>query len=209
MKKIEILNQEYLDRYENCAHFLSENYRIEDLNKYDTIAVNDLISKLIIFEGVINLELIDAIKVYHESFHYIHCFVSYDLEIVTSSKTGVSRSIVKESYQFTIMELNRFFGHSLIRPEKLSDKISEIFNRRELDFSDHKEFSKNYYFLSDNEDLTRSSVNWRFLDTINSYKNLIIEMIDNKLVLTQSKILDLDITQELAYISFKIQNSFS
>ena len=203
------LEPKYLETYKNCINFLSKRFKIEELNKNAFEQLSILTSQLKILKDTKNLELFDAKIIQQYPFQYTHCFISYDLQIVQGGKSGVFRDTIKEPYQFSFIELNRFFGHVIIRPENLSDKVIELFKRKEIDFKEHKQFSNNYYFLAENEETARSSVNWKFLDTINSYDQLIVEIINNRLFLTKSCILNVDITKELSEISFQIQESLS
>lgn len=50
-----------------------------------------------------------------------------------------------------IKKLKTSYGHIIIRPEFIIDKIAEIFYQKEIDFTAYPIFSDNYYVLISNE----------------------------------------------------------
>ena len=50
-----------------------------------------------------------------------------------------------------ILKLNNNLGNIIVRKETISDKVSEIFRKTEIDFPDDYEFSNNFYVVADDK----------------------------------------------------------
>lgn len=85
---------------------------------------------------------------------------------------------------FAFTELGKQAGHVLIRPESLSDKIVDLFTKRDLDFDSHPEFSRKYYLTTSNKALTNRMLSCEFLDRINHFKKIFLEIYDKRLLMT-------------------------
>jgi hypothetical protein len=85
---------------------------------------------------------------------------------------------------FVYTELQKQAGHILIRPERLSDKIVDLFTKRDLDFDSHPEFSRKYYLTTSNKSLTNRMLSYEFLDRIDHFKKIFLEIDDNRLLIT-------------------------
>jgi hypothetical protein len=101
-----------------------------------------------------------------------------------------------------IQYLKNNYGHILIRPETVLDKIHELIVPIELDFEDDKEFSKKFYVVTNDKLkgemlLTKSFRN--YVDNIQS-KEFTIEVIDNKLIIGNKKVYDQD--SAIAFVNF-------
>jgi hypothetical protein len=81
-----------------------------------------------------------------------------------------------------VREFPNFFGQILIRPETVSDKISEWFQKAEIDFPENPKFSRNYYCLSKNLLLAREFATKKRLTELEKHKDIYFEIRENKLM---------------------------
>ena len=75
-----------------------------------------------------------------------------------------------------LRELPHPYGHILIRPETVTDKISEWFQHIETDFPANPGFSGNNYFLSDNKMLSNEFATQKRLSGIEKHRDIYIEI---------------------------------
>ena len=81
-----------------------------------------------------------------------------------------------------VREFPNFFGQILIRPETVPDKISEWFQKAEIDFPENPKFSGNYYCLSKNLLLAREFATKQRLTELEKHKDIFLEIRENKLM---------------------------
>jgi hypothetical protein len=70
----------------------------------------------------------------------------------------------------------------LIRPETINDKISELFEKKEIDFGYDLAFSSRYYVLAENESQCRKNMSAEFLKTVRGFDGLEIEIYGRMLI---------------------------
>jgi len=114
------------------------------------------------------------------------------------------KSIHRDAYPVIIVQLKEDFGRVQIRPETLTDKISELFEKKELDFDEHKRFSWRYYFLADDEEKARAAVTRKFLDNIDQHKGLLLYIEGNGLLATKYRAINTGDVLELAEFGFSL-----
>jgi len=68
------------------------------------------------------------------------------------------------------------YGEIQIRPETFEDKIREFFKSIELDFPDFPEFSKKYYFITENKDLARKFAKPKLLELLEKIDGIFIQV---------------------------------
>jgi len=79
-------------------------------------------------------------------------------------------------------KLDKAYGRIIIRPETLLDKVSEWFNRLEMDFKYHKKFSAKYYFLAQDKDLGVQFASEQRLELMFQMDKIQVEIIDDQLI---------------------------
>ena len=72
------------------------------------------------------------------------------------------------------------YGNLYLRQEKFEDKIADFFNSVDIDFKNHKEFSKKFYLIGDNRDLIIRNFSTKLLDFSLKIKDLELEIINNR-----------------------------
>ena len=112
-----------------------------------------------------------------------------------------------ETYPLVVVELNRDYGQAVMRPERLADKVAELFSRNEVDFEEHPQFSRRYYVLSEDETVLRNAVTWEFLNTISLYSGLVIEIRGKTLAATTWKRINPESSLMLTDFGFSLLRS--
>ncbi len=115
---------------------------------------------------------------------------SFKLLILTTNSTidrivhrnQINRETIVEHEFVGLVQLNKNYAHTYIRPETISDKINEWFNPVEIDFDIDKKFSRKYYVLTSDEQTLRGQVSQQFLNSISNYNGLEIEILNSTLM---------------------------
>ena len=139
-----------------------------------------------------------------------YCEVVLTYEIVTQGANGpIVRSAISEPYLFLFVKCNDNYQCTInIRPEKLADKINEMFKPVELDFPDNKEFSKGYYVLTDNKDMATEFLSSDVLDALIYRKDLYINFKDRYLTVRTYKTISKPEVVDVINIGDKLTNAF-
>ena len=103
-------------------------------------------------------------------------FVSYSLPSGKFNIGGLDIQLL------VLREFSNYFGKILIRPETVSDKISEWFQKVEIDFPENPKFSRNYYCLSNDKLLAKEFAIKKRLTELEKHEDMFIEIHDNKLM---------------------------
>jgi len=99
-----------------------------------------------------------------------------------------------------LVNLKSDFGHILIKPETFLDKIHDLINPVDLDFKDDPEFSKKYLVVSNDRLKAEMQMSQSFRNYVKqiSLKEFVIEMVNNKLIIGDKKVVSLESTLEFA-----------
>jgi hypothetical protein len=97
-------------------------------------------------------------------------FVSYRIPSGKFNIGGIDIQLL------ALRDFSNYFGRILIRPETIPDKISEWFERVEIDFPENPKFSRNNYFLSDDKMLSKEFATQRRLLELEKHKDIFIEI---------------------------------
>lgn len=160
-------------------NILSDRYKAEIYNDKtdlfnDHLAEFDLIKSFSAY-SIKNIFRIPDGKLNH------FVVIAYTADVATGNKkTHIKAKCI--TYGYT--ELSKEGGHVMVRPERLSDKIVDIFTKRELDFDSHPQFSRKYYVLTRNKALTDRMFTYELLDRINQFKKIFVEICDERLLIT-------------------------
>ncbi len=111
-------------------------------------------------------------------------------------------------YQLVRVELPVDFGHVTMRPETISDKMSEWFRSREVDFPEHESFSDRFYVLTDDEEKLRGAVTVELLELL-SRRKMQYEIHGRALFATYGRALSEDDCLVLAELAAAIPSAFT
>jgi hypothetical protein len=132
------------------------------------------------------------------SAHFIIADVGY-----TSNKSKYT-TVYSEPQAIIVKNIDFDYGHILIRPESLGDKLSEIFSRAEMDFPENNRFSSKYYVQSEKPETARSFFNNSRMSLIEQHDGLFIEIMGNFLIAKYIKILNVEDCRLLLDLARKI-----
>lgn len=101
---------------------------------------------------------------------------------------------------WAFITLNRDFGRVLIRRETFADKILGIVHPIELKFKDDKVFSDHFYVVTNDKEKASAAMTSDFRNIIKDmmYKNFVIEIIGNTLVIRDNQPID---TEEVIHMT--------
>ncbi|MGC4038296.1 MAG: hypothetical protein QM764_20200 [Chitinophagaceae bacterium] len=106
--------------------------------------------------------------------------------------------------------LKENYGHIVIKPESILDKIHDLINPIELDFKEDKIFSNKFYVITNNKGIAEARMNQAFRDCVQSLDvpEFLIEIKDNKLIVGNRKVLQH--SDALGFVKFleKISKQF-
>jgi hypothetical protein len=143
------------------------------------------------------LKIINSRRFFHIGFFML----SYHVLVGRASSSDFT-----EFQTWGILDLNKDYGHILIKPETVLDKVHELIHPIELDFDDDPEFSKKFYVLA--EDKTKAdlylSPGFRNLIKKIPIPEFIIEIFENRLIIGNKKIMALQSTIEFAEFLDKV-----
>jgi len=74
-------------------------------------------------------------------------------------------------------------GETTMRPELLSDKVSGLFGKKDIDFPHSKPFSNKYHLISTEKEQVEKIFNKDFLDAIGQTENLVLMGLDDNILL--------------------------
>ena len=125
-----------------------------------------------------------------QSFDLIFIQVGYSYSYARKYSYGLTY----EYQTWGVIKLKYDFGHILIKPESLLDKIHELINPMEMDFTDDAEFSKAFYVVTDDEVKARLLLTQSFRTCIKKLvvKDFIIEILADKLIIGNRKTIQSD-----------------
>jgi len=115
-----------------------------------------------------------------------------------STKYGSYSHQDRQTWGVTL--LSRPYGHLLIRPETMLDKVRELLHHAELDFTEDAAFSRRFYVLSNEEEKARhfldSAIRRAILDL--ALTDFTIEIIDKLLLIGDYKKATVNTALEIA-----------
>lgn len=89
---------------------------------------------------------------------------------------------VEDLHWMAVREMEQDFGHLIIRPETLSDKLNEFFETVELDFDNSPAFSAKYYLTSNQPAKAFEFATSQRLSLIEKIDDLVMEIKQRTLI---------------------------
>lgn len=143
-----MLNAEEIKLIESIVS-LHKNKLIEDTQHADEFDFFEQLSQNNLVRGYAN-------TYFYKSFQIKSIEATAKLFFVQSSYVvyaNKSRYTQNEVHLLGVKQLSQDFANIEIRPEKISDKIAELFSPQEIDFKEFPKFSKQQYVLASNPEL--------------------------------------------------------
>jgi len=145
--------------------------------------VRELLSRFVCFETYTPAFLTEVIGVEHDQNCSFLCLLSLNFTF-KAHKIPQNEWYITEQEIIGIAVLQKDYGRVLIRPETINDKISELFEKTEIDFDNDLAFSSRYYMLAEKESQCRKCVSAEFRKTVRGFDGLEIE-IDGRILIAR------------------------
>lgn len=114
-----------------------------------------------------------------------------ELEYLVRPIKGIS-SYNSETRAIGFKKLRSSYGHIIIRPETLEDKLRDIFEHSDIDFKEFPKFSSKYFFVSSDKSLANLFATPQRLKRIEQCNEIFIEIQDNVLLSKFSRKINLE-----------------
>jgi hypothetical protein len=124
--------------------------------------------------------------------HDFKCYLYvFNVEYIWIGARGARHTELENQF-YGVVNLNKDFGHVLIRKESITDKISELFTPMEVDFETDSEFSRQFYVVAEDKDKAKSGIDANFRKAVLGIrcKNILIEIVNNQLVIATKTVLN-------------------
>lgn len=129
----------------------------------------------------------------HEALRVLDCNMDTRLLVVqvTYAEFRMKRIVDASEVQLIGLKiLDHDYGHLLIRPETVEDKINEFFKKCEIDFRDFPTFSSRYYYLAKDDYLGISFATPNRLGLMEKQNEITIEVKGDILVAKYPRIIN-------------------
>jgi len=194
--------------FERCITALWDDYKIIQVKESQISDITELLKGFELLKGWDAVTLAQVCLFSKNNHQAQYCVPVMDKNAKrVGSKGQITYSHINEAYQLFLLNLETDLGHILIRPERISDKISELFGNIDIDFKFHPKFSKKYFALSkspEDESTFRKNVKGNILDTVAEYDGLRIEINNKKMIVMTDKRIDARDSVKLAEFVFKV-----
>ncbi|MCU4163776.1 hypothetical protein [Carboxylicivirga caseinilyticus] len=165
---------------------------------------NPLIKKFHLFADKQKPIFFNSWRVNSASNSFSLCLIEYQTSYQSVSTFGASTHTSNDKYFFGHLSIMKDFGHTLIRPETLGDKIAELFNPVEIDIKGYWKFSNKYYILSNEKEKFLGSLTGKFIKYLENLRKPEIEFYGHECLFRLDKAIDLKQTIELCNIGINL-----
>ena len=132
-------------------------------------------------------EIVDSSQLFkrYSKIYFYNLYELSDFKDITRISTVKVKWVVREDKNFKehydiqligVKKLDKDYGHLMIRPETLEDKIWELFKRTEIDYKEFPKFSYRYFYTANNELLANHFATSDRVKQIEKQKEILIEV---------------------------------
>lgn len=186
------LSGSFFVQLEDAWEAVGDEYQRSHLNEVELEDVESRLRAFDVFAEGNGLPLLDAWRVGRGDVELTICLLirEYSHE---EQGTGAPRIVTShDCYMAAHYPLPEDLGKVLMRPETLSDKLLELFRRREVDFDECPQFSERYYVLATDEDRLRKGISQQLLEHLGSRHDIFAEISGRDMVVLWPEALDED-----------------
>lgn len=190
------LSGSFFRSIEDAWEAVGEEYRASHLSELELEDVESRLRAFEMFEEGKGLPLLDAWRIGRGDAEVIVCLLvlEYSYE---DSVSGAPRIVVShDCYMAAHFSLPGELGRVSMRPETLSDKILDLFSRRDVDFEELPQFSSRYHVLATDEERFRKGVSRQLLELLGSRRNILAEIAGKDMAVLWPEALDEDTALE-------------
>ncbi len=177
---------EYWEYCKQCFDTISKTYKLADTEKPD-------LQNFALLKSKIAAKHMRSWVLRENTHQFTLNLVEYAITVETGGLDEFKlRKQTSEGhyYFYGHMHLRKNFGRALIRPETLSDKFNELFEKTEIDFDGHKLFSDKYFVQAENEEHFKSCVNSYLLEWMAKTKGMWMEFNGEECLFRLNKAVD-------------------
>lgn len=188
------------DKIAHYVNKLSDKYQIDEIVGDKEIELSEYLERSILFEDYQAINYFNSFKLsnYKTVALLFNLYVFYDLHGGRYSQSH------KEFQLCGAKKLPQDFGHIYIRPETMSDKLTEVFKKQEIDFKAHPRFSSSYYMIASDKPKAIAFGNFNRLDQIAELRGAHIEIKGNILLMKFKRVYDEQDALSMANFLMKI-----
>ncbi len=110
---------------------------------------------------------------------FIILLVEKHMTIIEHRKTGSRQKEIEEVEPILIFSIPTDIGRVFIKKETIADKVADLFNKVDIDFTEYPRFSKNYYVVGEKPDLVREHLPRKLIESLNGVEDMTIEINGN------------------------------
>ena len=184
-----------IDSITNIYDHLKKNFLID----YDSKFTCNL-SEFELFNYYKDVNIGQVISVNNNIATFYLTFTQVAYKLPTASKYLSPATCEYQTWGIAILKSN--YGHILMKPETILDRIHDLINPTKIDFEDDRKFSEKFYAVTTDELKAKSKIDLSFRNAVESIqtKDFFIEIIDNKLIIGNKKTIEVD--SALAFSDF-------
>jgi len=87
-----------------------------------------------------------------------------------------------------LLTLPMNLGHVVMSPERLADKVADLFRHRDIDFENYPVFSSHYYVTADDANQFRDNVPRAMLQAIETHPGFHLEILGDRLMVRRPQV---------------------
>jgi hypothetical protein len=185
--------QKFLNYYKDCLLSIENDYKVLS-------AKIPNLKDIYLYNSKKLPRILNAWQVSNEDSFFKLCMVEFESLLENEGY----QEFLYNPYLYGIIQTKQDFGHIIIRPKKFADKIIGIFIKEEIDFSNHKKFSKNFSVFAKDRARTMEILSKELLDFFTMYRKLEIEFFNDLCVFRLEKAIDMRETKTLCEIGISL-----
>lgn len=200
-----LMNEAQRKLWENChecVETLSKKYLFEHCNIPDLQAFQMIHPKL-------SPNVCDSWKVSYNGRSFDLCIMEYLSHEDHPSSRGGYRIYYSDPYLYGIAIARETFGRILIRPETTADKITEFFEKTEVDFPECPKFSRKYYLLSESRENAIRVMKPSLMNYLSDYSHLEMEFNSRRCAFRLQEAIDEKTADMLCQLGFGLDEILS
>lgn len=197
LRNLDRNEQEDWVKIKEISNELKNHYRI-------TNARNPLLSNFHLFAGKQKPTFFNSYTIHSDSNAFTLCIIEYQTTYQEVSNHGGRTHTANHKYFFGHIGAKKDFAHTLIRPETLADKITELFVPVEIDIKGYRKFSNKYYVLSNDKEKFLGALSKDLLDFLAQQNHLEIEFNGQACLFKLDKAIELKQTLKLCEIGMHL-----
>lgn len=191
-------NHKHFPAVSDCINHISSKYLV-------SLTGTPGINEFTLLNSKKNARLVKAWNIQEEKNSFTLCLVKYDLSYSATSSIGGRTIHDSHFYFYGYVPLKRDAGSSLIRPETILDKISDVFNPIDIDIQSFPKFNYKYFAIARDIEKFRDILSNNLLKFIESESGLQIEFQNKKCLFRLEKSADKLETMELCRIGLMLR----